>query len=430
MWNCSSCGTENDDYTSKCYQCSARRGDVPTVSPPQAQAPQQVSPGEWNPLPPGPPGSYIGAVYPSQAGPPLPNVPAALRKPDKPDIMGLAVNAFCYSILMTLVVLGMSFVVGLLIVAVAGATAKSNLNAGLSLAFIMVLLWQVSVLFFGGYYASLKATERGWGWLYGLCCVFLFLFVWTPLINLVFSNAVMVKTYTLQGVISALLMELPIGIAGGWVVDWRYSKAGAAMGIDRKTLTIILGALGGILLVAVLAFALFGRDTSSGLTLPAPEGWVDFSDTKTYGVSLADQAKNSDAVLDAAYRLTHDEDSEYFLDSEIVAYHFENDNKNYMSFTVSENASDSQAAMEEAMENNRDVFSSMYSFYDSYDTQVVQFDSGVYAIHVTATNSGLEQNTDDYFLFKDGYVYYINADTASPETEGTRQHIEENAAFE
>ncbi len=129
-----------------------------------------------------------------------------------------------YSFVVLCVVFLSGFVVGPLIFIIAGGVSRASLESGITLAYFLVVIYQMAILFFAGYFASRSAREKGKGWLYGALCVALFIFFWEPLVNFFFSGSIITDTYSLRGMFVALVLMLPVGAFGGWVAERRYMK--------------------------------------------------------------------------------------------------------------------------------------------------------------------------------------------------------------
>ncbi len=244
----------------------------------------------------------------------------------------------------------------------------------------------------------------------------------------------MVKTFTVQGLIVALVVELPLGALGGWVVDKRYQRlrTAAAAGGSNRTTQIAAASIGGAILVALIAFMIFGKASAPTIKAPAPPNWQNtYKAGNSEDIALSDKMKEGNGLkLDETYLLKHAEDNKNEdMTSRFYVYHYKETQNETIQFNASADASDSESEMNDLLKKNEHLLSLTILVGDNNSTkpEVVAFDSGVYALHASGLGSG--KCEDRYFLFKGGYVYCVYVYSLSSEAGGIRDFIKQNVSF-
>ncbi len=255
---CNHCGAENPEGSAFCSLCLARfmpivpdarperTGKDPSVSalgqttiysdavhPPAQRAydgeaaharERYVSPSDYHSVLGSPASKFHDGDYQNGGYRPSPVTPVTQAEAVKNGILVTLLLSLLYSFFVLCVVFLSGFLVGPLIFAIAGGVSRASLESGITLAYFLVVAYQMAILFFAGYFASRSAKEKGRGWLYGALCVALYIFFWEPLVNLFFSGSIITDTYSLRGIFVALVLMLPMGAFGGWVAERRYMK--------------------------------------------------------------------------------------------------------------------------------------------------------------------------------------------------------------
>ncbi|MBN2026226.1 MAG: zinc-ribbon domain-containing protein [Actinobacteria bacterium] len=269
---CPHCGAENADNSEFCSLCLARFNAAGTSATVQQQPQPQhyASPGDYRALAQevahNPQAGYGGVD--SQQGQPLPHHPAQQQQPyvapgdyqalaremaqspqagyrdsayyqaakDYPgaisgvrapsymrerSALDIAIKVFSYSIATYLVLFALRFTISLILLGAAFGGSEAGLTFGIVLLFISDAL----VLALGGYAISAKAMHAGKGWMYGVACAAVVIFVWQPLVSVILTflmtGDVYIPIFTLAGILFSLFLELPMGALGGWIAEKR-----------------------------------------------------------------------------------------------------------------------------------------------------------------------------------------------------------------
>lgn len=237
---CPQCGAENSENSTFCSLCLGKVGAAPqahSVSAPLGSGAcrdlsqrQYVSPGDFRSLaagmygnPSSSPAQPYNGYY--QAAMSHPGAMAAAVPPSIGQRMtpGLAVVLVIgRSFLAYLLLFAVNFLIGLFLLGAAFSGSETGFNLGIGLMYGA----QALILIFSGYTISLKASDPGKGWLYGLACVGMVIFFWEPLVAMVFTlftaGRLFVPIFSLIGVVIAVLLFMPLGALGGWIADKRY----------------------------------------------------------------------------------------------------------------------------------------------------------------------------------------------------------------
>lgn len=276
MLICPHCGAENPDYSSFCSLCLARftrvgeaDNSIPTsAAHDQQQAPAQnsfsqgdnvaytgvqgqayetlntpavnqqpapepyVSPGDFHALQremrqPGNPDPYRNSAY-YQAAMQNPGsihaapAPVWMKKRSASDIALLVLK---HSLIMFFVLIGSQFLVGILATAIAGGSIMQGSLSGVWIAYALMVITELTVIFWAGYRIATEAMERNKGWMYGAACVAVMIFVWQAIFSLILKLIgleVILSIFNPVLIMLAVFLYIPLGALGGWVAERRY----------------------------------------------------------------------------------------------------------------------------------------------------------------------------------------------------------------
>lgn len=256
MTICPHCGAENPEGADFCSLCLARfspgaqeaqppyrpTGQVPQAALGTGAAQTPVTPPEQ---PYVSPGDYHALAREMSQGA-VEQVPAyrdtayyraAMSEPGKIASAGvpavarqrtagqMAAMVLWHSLLAFFVLIAVRWASQLLGGAIAGRSLLEGSEAGAWIGILIIVLAELAVIVWAGYWISSRARERGRGWVYGLACVAAMVFVWQALLMLIFELAgfkVLVSMFNLVFILIIVFLYLPMGALGGWMAEKRY----------------------------------------------------------------------------------------------------------------------------------------------------------------------------------------------------------------
>ncbi len=238
MISCPHCGAENADGSEFCTLClavfvarnpsAAARSRVPITRrnrldltsrlgrPTSHRETTGPMPRKWPSRPPNPlPNTgYYGTELQHQGG------AASMRLPAQDLHMGkmeIAIMLLSYSLLTFLILFAIRFSLSIVLMGAAFGGSEAGFSIGMAVLFISDAL----VLAAGGSLISAKASQRGWGWLYGAGCAACTIFIWQSLASLVLmlllTGEVYIPLFTLAGMLYHALSGDSHGGAGRMV---------------------------------------------------------------------------------------------------------------------------------------------------------------------------------------------------------------------
>ncbi len=237
---CPYCGADNPEDAAFCSLCLVDLTKRPTpdttpVPPPGGEEPNRtvgeglgsgtyVSPADFR--------SVAGEIVKGAGGFAEETVPAHRTPIARADDMRAAgrrkgaetvLLVLKHSLLVFLLFLIAGFILSFLILGAAYGGSFSGLSIGLGISYAVEAL----LLIWGGYRIAVEAMERGRSWMYGMACVAMVVFLWQPLFALLFGflftgRTVLPQTFSLLGILVAVLLFLPLGALGGWIAERRY----------------------------------------------------------------------------------------------------------------------------------------------------------------------------------------------------------------